>query len=48
MVKLQMCQNRYFITIPAKVVRLMHWEKGDVIELESDLKGRMFLEKKKP
>lgn len=46
MPKLQMSQDRYFITIPAKVVRLLKWEKGDRIELESDLKGRVYLEKK--
>ncbi|MFH1063606.1 MAG: AbrB/MazE/SpoVT family DNA-binding domain-containing protein [Candidatus Woesearchaeota archaeon] len=48
MVKLQMSQNRYFITVPAKVVNLLRWQKGDVIDLESDLKGRLYLEKKKP
>ncbi len=47
MPKLQQSQNRYFITVPASVVRLLKWEKGDNIELESDLKGRLFLSKKK-
>jgi len=47
MVKLQMSQKRYFITVPAKVVNLLKWQKGDVIELESDLKGRLYLEKKR-
>lgn len=46
MAKLQESQNRFFITLPANVVRLMKWKKGDVILLESDLKGRLYLEKK--
>jgi len=46
MPKLQQSQNRYFITLPANVVRLMKWKKQDTIELESDLKGRLYLEKK--
>ena len=43
MPKLQQSQNRYFITVPTSVVRLLRWEKGDNIELESDLKGRLYL-----
>lgn len=46
MPKLQQSQNRYFITLPANIVRLMKWKKGDNIELESDLKGRLYIEKK--
>jgi len=46
MPKLQQSQNRYFLTLPANVVRLMKWEKGDSIEMESDLKGRIYLVKK--
>lgn len=46
MPKLQESQNRFFITLPANIVRLMKWKKGDRIELDSDLKGRLFLEKK--
>lgn len=46
MPKLQQSQNRYFITLPANIVRLMKWKKGDNLELDSDLKGRLFLEKK--
>jgi hypothetical protein len=46
MPKLQESQNRFFITLPANVIRLMKWHKGDNIELESDLKGRLFLQKK--
>lgn len=46
MPKLQHTQNRYFLTIPANIVRLMKWQKGDNIELESDLKGRLYLSKK--
>lgn len=45
MVKLQKSQNRYFITLNAKIVRLLGWKKGDEIGLNSDLKGRLYLEK---
>ena len=47
MPKLQHSQNRYFLTIPAKIVNLLKWKKGDNIELESDLKGKLYLIKKK-
>lgn len=46
MPKLQQSQNRYFITLPANVVRLLKWKKGDNIELESDLKGKVYLNRK--
>jgi len=46
MPKLQHSQNRYFITVPEKIVKLLKWNKGDNIELESDLKGKLYLTKK--
>jgi bifunctional DNA-binding transcriptional regulator/antitoxin component of YhaV-PrlF toxin-antitoxin module len=46
MAKLQQTKDHFFITIPAKIVKLLHWQKGDNIELESDFKGKLYLIKK--
>lgn len=46
MAKLQKSQSRYSLTISAKIVNLLGWKKGDNIELESDLKGKLYLIKK--
>ena len=43
MAKLQKSQNRYSITLNTKIVNLLGWKKGDNIELESDLKGKLYL-----
>ena len=46
MPKLQESQNRFFITLPSKIVRLVRWQKGDHIVLETDLKGKLYLIKR--
>jgi hypothetical protein len=46
MAKLQESKGRYSLTLSTKIVKLMKWEKGDKIELETDLKGRLYLVKK--
>jgi len=46
MTKLQKSQNRYSITLNSKIINLLGWKKGDNIELESDLKGKLYLTKK--
>ena len=46
MAKLQQTKDHYFITLPAKIMKLVGWKKGDTIELESDLKGKLYLIKK--
>ncbi|MBN1385380.1 AbrB/MazE/SpoVT family DNA-binding domain-containing protein [Candidatus Woesearchaeota archaeon] len=45
MPRLQSSKNRFSLTIPANVIRLLGWQKGDHIDLESDLKGRLYLKK---
>lgn len=46
MAKLQKTKDHYSITIPAKIALLLKWQKGDNLELETDLKGRLYLVKK--
>ncbi len=46
MARLQESKGRYSLTIPSKIVKLMKWQKGDKIDLETDLKGKLYLIKK--
>lgn len=45
MARLQESKGRYSLIIPSKVVKLLKWQKGDIIELDSDLKGKLYLSK---
>lgn len=46
MAKLQESKGRFSITLPSKIIKLLGWVKGDGIELNSDLKGKLYLIKK--